>query len=209
MKNAQYFVIDTDEYAGNFERELCAYVTGVIGDCGVADKIASKVEDDPDVQKIGEYISQEADEHGCYRPCKIYPTPNVFNNGLGFEYKIGEEDLAREAYTNRCNGIAKEQLKQWASPEYAKQQHDEWIEKGKNPEIGKYPAYQSVAIVLDDIPPEELLVVMKERAKQFAEAARDGNAMMLGARFEMGGFNIVGFRLTEEEIVVSESDLGL
>lgn len=29
MENRYEFVIDTDSYAGNFERELCAYITGV------------------------------------------------------------------------------------------------------------------------------------------------------------------------------------
>lgn len=27
------FIIDTDSYSGNFEREMCAYITGHIGDC--------------------------------------------------------------------------------------------------------------------------------------------------------------------------------
>lgn len=31
------FVIDTDAYAGNFEREMCAYMTGHVGDCAVGD----------------------------------------------------------------------------------------------------------------------------------------------------------------------------
>ena len=29
------FVIDTDIYAGNFERQMCAYITGQIGECEV------------------------------------------------------------------------------------------------------------------------------------------------------------------------------
>ena len=29
------FIIDTDQYAGNFERELCAWTTGQIGECEV------------------------------------------------------------------------------------------------------------------------------------------------------------------------------
>ena len=36
MQNEKYlFVIDTDSYSGNFEREMCAYCTGQIGDCEV------------------------------------------------------------------------------------------------------------------------------------------------------------------------------
>ena len=29
------FVIDTKQYAGNFEREMCAHITGHIGECEV------------------------------------------------------------------------------------------------------------------------------------------------------------------------------
>ena len=35
-------IIDTDTYAGNFERELCAYVTGIVRDCEVGIEIAEK-----------------------------------------------------------------------------------------------------------------------------------------------------------------------
>jgi len=38
------FIIDTNEYAGNFEREMCAYCTGQIGDCGVGEEEAEKFE---------------------------------------------------------------------------------------------------------------------------------------------------------------------
>jgi len=34
------FIIDTDQYAGNFEREMCAYLTGTVGECGVGDEFA-------------------------------------------------------------------------------------------------------------------------------------------------------------------------
>jgi hypothetical protein len=31
------FIIDTEQYAGNFEREMCAYCTGILGDCEVGE----------------------------------------------------------------------------------------------------------------------------------------------------------------------------
>jgi hypothetical protein len=34
------FVVDTDTYAGNFEREMCAYITGQVGECEVGEEIA-------------------------------------------------------------------------------------------------------------------------------------------------------------------------
>jgi len=77
-----YFVIDTDTYAGNFERPLCAYVTGCVGDCGVGQKEAEQAR-----QELGDalddLVGAEPDEHGCWRPVKIYPTPGIYNNGMG------------------------------------------------------------------------------------------------------------------------------
>lgn len=32
------FVVDTDSYAGNFERDMCAYMTGCIGECEVGEE---------------------------------------------------------------------------------------------------------------------------------------------------------------------------
>ena len=52
------FVVRTNLYAGNFEREICAYMTGVIGECGVGDEY----EDDELASKF-QNISQEPDDH--------------------------------------------------------------------------------------------------------------------------------------------------
>lgn len=38
MSKKYSFIIDTNSYAGNFEREMCAYLTGQVGDCGVGDE---------------------------------------------------------------------------------------------------------------------------------------------------------------------------
>jgi hypothetical protein len=34
-ENLWLFIVDTDSYAGNFERCMCAYMTGQIGECEV------------------------------------------------------------------------------------------------------------------------------------------------------------------------------
>ena len=41
MNNYYGFIVDTDSYAGNFEREMCAYMTGHIGECSVGEEYAS------------------------------------------------------------------------------------------------------------------------------------------------------------------------
>lgn len=73
MTTRYLFIIDTSDYAGNFERDMCAYLTGRVGDCNVGDDMASL------------YTRQETemfdnvicwpDDHGCHRPCVIWPEP--------------------------------------------------------------------------------------------------------------------------------------
>jgi hypothetical protein len=60
-------LIKTDSYAGNFEREMCAHVTGHIGECGVGDEYV----DESIAEKFEDYITQESDETGCYRPAAL------------------------------------------------------------------------------------------------------------------------------------------
>ena len=89
------FVIDTDSYAGNFERDLCAYITGCIGDCGVGQGMAElydkEVGVEPFTNPFEDIIVSEPDEHGCHRPATIYGTPGTFGNGLGGSFKDGQE----------------------------------------------------------------------------------------------------------------------
>ena len=40
------FIIDTNQYAGNFERAMCAYCTGMIGQCEVGEEMTILFEDD-------------------------------------------------------------------------------------------------------------------------------------------------------------------
>ena len=75
---AEYILlVHTDSYAGNFERQMCAYMTGMTGECGVgeseADDFHSTMEErgyDPDM--FDEYVAQEPDDHGCHRPASIW-----------------------------------------------------------------------------------------------------------------------------------------
>lgn len=84
------FVIDTDEYAGNFERAMTAYVTGCVGECEVGEEFAARFK-----SELGEAAQEEfyevtesrPDDHGCHRPCAIYPTEGWYNNGNGEHFK--------------------------------------------------------------------------------------------------------------------------
>jgi len=79
------FIIDIDTYAGNFERELCAYITGQIGECGVGKeqaKLASQEILDI-VAQLEDLVERVPDEHGCHRPVSIFPNPRYGNDGNG------------------------------------------------------------------------------------------------------------------------------
>lgn len=60
-------VIKTDSYAGNFEREMCAHLTGHIGECEVGREYA----DESIAEKFDDVIGNEADDNGCYRPVAL------------------------------------------------------------------------------------------------------------------------------------------
>jgi hypothetical protein len=73
------FVIDTDQYAGNFEREMCAWLTGVVGECDVGKEMAKVFcEETKFVDEFGdshflELLEQRPDDDGhCCRPCSIW-----------------------------------------------------------------------------------------------------------------------------------------
>lgn len=73
-------VVSTNLYAGNFERQLTAYCTGRVGECGVGDRLMPLFmqdfyldEQDCDADPFWDALDFVPDEHGCVRPCTIYP----------------------------------------------------------------------------------------------------------------------------------------
>lgn len=95
------FVIHTDAYSGNFERELCAYITGQVGDCGVGEDLASDFLDevgDEQADLFSEIIGSKTDDRGCARPCEIYATPGRLNDGVGNLYDAKEGETGWPAY---------------------------------------------------------------------------------------------------------------
>lgn len=68
------FVIKTNKYAGNFERQMCAYCTGVLGECGVGGKereifLREAGEND---EKFSKSVLLLPHCDGCNRPCSIW-----------------------------------------------------------------------------------------------------------------------------------------
>ena len=85
------FVIDTDSYAGNFEREMTAHITGVIGECEVGEEF---IDEDFPFYNSGN-VMQVADDHGCERPTSCWPNKEGSYNSVAifFESKPTPEDI--------------------------------------------------------------------------------------------------------------------
>lgn len=94
------FVIDTEQYAGNFERQLCAYITGHVGECGIGEEFADIFEEENQKDTIDLFsnIISETDDNGCFRPCAIYPTLGWFNDGQGNHFKDGDKKKSKYKY---------------------------------------------------------------------------------------------------------------
>lgn len=98
------FVIDTNYYAGNFERESCAYITGIIGECEVGDDYAKEYTESVDFEKITEQV---ADEHGCCRPVSIYPSFSGEYNSIAIFFTELPEDNIISLLKRRALEISK------------------------------------------------------------------------------------------------------
>jgi hypothetical protein len=204
-----YFVIDTDTYSGNFERQLCAYITGCVGECGAGKDIADFVKKQPGIKDIQRFTMDEPDKSGCYRPVKIYPTPGIYNNGHGFHFKHGEEHLAIAEYQRACMEQANLERQVYAHDKnYAEQRAQEWINKANYPELKKYPAYQSVAIRLSVVPTDKTLEKMCKRARAFEKIVNaEKSKTKAGAKYDVCKFKITGFSLVTEKVVKSHKIL--
>jgi len=88
------FVVDTDSYAGNFEREMCAYITGQTGECGVGEENTELAKQEiPDVvAQLEDLVEWVLDEHGCARPVAIFPNPRYGNDGNGNHALLSDEN---------------------------------------------------------------------------------------------------------------------
>jgi hypothetical protein len=67
MNNSYWgFKVKTNTYAGNFEREICSYMAGQIGECGVGKNFI-----DENITNKFSNIKDLPDDYGCYRPVQL------------------------------------------------------------------------------------------------------------------------------------------
>lgn len=199
------FVIDTDTYAGSFERQMCAYVTGQIGECEVGKENAElAMQEIPDVvARLEELIESVPDEDGCHRPVSIFPTPGWFNHGMGCDFRDGQEEEALEDYKQRVreyNEKAPEAYVESLRDKVRAESQQEIDKANALTAVQKYPAYRSVAIYFHTIPDNDLIKLMKQRTRDIATRG-------VGLKGFEQTIGIEGFRFLEQHTTYKELNL--
>ena len=185
------FAVDTKDYAGNFEREVVAFMTGQIGDCEVGNEQANKAKADLAKTSEGRKFLRWCERHvslvlddGCRRPAAIFPTPGWFNDGHGNAYpdsEAGSEAVAkRYVETVRkyhephiANGLKRIEAARAAGNEkdvelwgQAVERHRQDVRAAESRGPGRFPSYQSAIVWLDKRPPSWVVEILKARAAQ-------------------------------------------
>lgn len=179
-------VVDTNKYSGNFEREMCAFATAQVGECGIG--VYQIDEGHPYASWWETHIKQV--ENGCWRPVAISPTPGFINDGMGGHYEDTPENrkLANEAavqkriaYQAPQRAVIEKRLQErnfeeengrgaWTEETCLRtlKSFDATIERVKSSKA-IYPAYQSIEIVVDTPPPGVIMMDFESRIYEFAK----------------------------------------
>lgn len=196
------FIIDTEQYAGNFDRQMCAYLTGIYGECGVGKGLAEEFlaqEGMETLRLFEEHVDNAPDNHGTLRPTSIWPTPGWFNNGHGGSFKDDgqHEEEAQAHFNNAVQRHADDLLRTYSHmPSYAWQERKRYLKENEGKKFKKWPAYQSVAIFFHKRPPDELIAIMKRRVEDFV--------YYMKTRMWPTYITVTGFRLIEQKVVQTE-----
>jgi len=212
--------IDTEQYSGNFERQMCAYITGQIGECGVGKEIAAA--EAKNIKWFNKHVTREDDDSDfhCYRPTSIWETPGWFNNGAGKHFKDTVENIekAKEKaikFITDYHSKQKEMIEERIKNQDFESTKTGWTEKAchrtlKNIEQSiqkvkesttQYPAYLSVAIFVDKIPPENVMDEITQRAKDFATKTLNYN------NNKPYNLTLTGFRVLEPSTIKPKKTL--
>lgn len=108
------FLIDTDSYAGNFEREMTAYCTGAVGNCEVGQEFAEQFTKEEPAMIDGFSLEYRSDDSGGNRPTSIWIDDNGKPNSVAifFETKPSKEQI--ELIVRRAMNFAS--ISKWSKP---------------------------------------------------------------------------------------------
>jgi hypothetical protein len=173
------FVVDTDQYAGNFEREMVAFMTGALGGCGVGEEESAQFHEEYPDSDIGELVCDRPDEHGCWRPAAIWRSPYFWNDGYGNHHRNLVSPKSPEAIAQRDSSLHENQI----------------LADLVGTPIVKFTAYCSVACFLTMEPSEVVIRFLMNRAKLYLSKYHPET-------------NILGFRFLEQKVVTDEKHYG-
>jgi len=179
-------IVDTNKYAGNFEREMCAYATAQIGECEVGSEEVD--ENMPHAKWWDDHVIDQEDE-GRYGPVTISPTPGYINDGMGGHYLDTPEnrELAREAAVEKMIAYYKPQRdmieRRLREKDFEANTDRGWTEEACHRTIKNmdgriqqlreqkqvFPAYQSIAIEVSKTPPGIVMIHFESRVHEFAK----------------------------------------
>ncbi|MDW9481301.1 hypothetical protein GOB57_21890 [Sinorhizobium meliloti] len=202
-------IIDTESYAGNFERELCAYATGQVSAGSYARGIVEAFATDiRHLEWWSAHIVHERDDDYGEVLVSLVPTPGWFNDGGGGHHRDSSTDTAdavaartRVAH-ERAIGVFQRKLEigDFDGGAWTREKCESEIQR-RQQELAalsvprtRCPAYLSVAIFVDEFPPAEVWDEFVERAKTFAE-----NYPAITKSAFAKPFNITGFRKLEPQ----------
>lgn len=212
------FIIDTEQYSGNFERELTAYLTGRIGECGVgaqySDIFKKETKNKRSTPDFDELLLSVSDDTGCSRPCALQTTPDWFNNGYGGNFRVGNNEPALEAYKKFATERHNEQLAKlrqyqlnpgrleagW-TPAYINKEiarlEKENAKVAAAKRVSQHPAYLSVGIFFAEKPNSKTIDFLKKRVVGFNAAGNHVADEGGWGRFDP--IKVTGFRLAKVE----------
>lgn len=172
-------IIHTDKYSGNFERELCAYVTGLTNESRVGDEIACETQNN--LQHF-DWWDENADFENLV---EIWPTPGYINNGMGKHYldtpenrilAAAEKIVSLEKYHSGKISMLQQKINE---KDFDLRYTEETCSREIQTILGNiesekinpsfYEAYQSVIIRLINVPPTDVSDEMIKRVKMFCQ----------------------------------------
>lgn len=217
-------VVDTDQYAGNFERELTGFCTGqhdgTHGDIE-AEKFDEYLEENDLDSDWEARIVTSPDDSGYARVCTVWMTPGRLSNGMGWTYDDNDEAAALDARQRAIDSMISYHASQRAMCErrLAEQDFEEdngrgWTKEAcertlvgfdasvkRAGEFYKYPAGESVGIFLNNVPSDADMKIFRDRLTEFA-------ANMTSCGRPTGKtLKIKGVRLIKRTVVIEDEEI--
>lgn len=169
------FVVDTNQYAGNFEREMGAYLTGRVWKyfSGAAKTLAELYKQETGDLHARQFVTilgrHKSDGEHWPNYTDSWETPGWFNNGVGGHFRDGQEAEALEHH--RKYYLKEARSVDHLHPNDQERTRQDWLARSKEP-LFKWPAGMSVAIAFTERPTDEQIKILEERVMNFPKAIR-------------------------------------